>query len=320
MALQATDYSYVVKGTREDLSDLISNISPTDVPFTKMCRKGKADNTYFEWQIDSLATAATNAQLEGDVAPSAVFGATTRVGNYTQISAKTVDVSGTVQATLKAGRGKDELAYQITKKTKELKRDIEVVLVQGGVSNAGNSTTARETRGLECIIDTNNVSTGTGSSPGNAITNVARTAATAAQAAVTEANLKSVLQSCFSAGGVPDVLMMDPVTRQAFSAFTAVGTRYQDPSSNRNILVNTISVYESDFGSLKAVANRFMPTTTNGKSMYALQSDMWEIAYLRPFDIKDIAATGDYTRKEILVEYGLKFDNNAAHGAVKDIA
>lgn len=321
MALQAADHTYNVIGTRENLSDLIANISPVDCPLTNMLRKDSALNTYTEWQMDSLAAPATNAQLEGDVAPAAVFGATTRAGGYTQIFAKSATVSGTVQNTVKAGRGKDELAYQITKKTKELKRDIEWALLNNATQNAGNTTTARQTRGLSGWIDSN-YSIGAGATMPAYSANTARTAA--GNRALTETLLKSVIQQVYSAGGDPDIIMANPVQRQAISGMSSSNTRFQDVSNKT--LVSTISVYESDFGTLKVVPNRFLDLTSgsttytaNQGTVYVLESGRLAQAMLRNFQVKDLAVTGDFEAKEIIAELALKVDSNAAHGSIRDL-
>lgn len=321
MALQAADHSYNVIGTRENLSDLIANISPVDCPLTNMLRKDTALSTYTEWQMDSLANAGSNAQLEGDVAPAAVFGATVRAGGYTQIFAKQATVSGTVQSTVKAGRGKDEMAYQITKKTKELKRDIEWAFLNNAVQNAGNTTTARQTRGLSGWVDSN-YSVGTGGNMPSYTSNTTRTAGTAR--AITETLLKSVVQQVFTSGGNPDIIMANPVQRQNISAFSSTNTRYQDVSNKT--LVSTISVYESDFGTMKIIANRFQDLisggsayTTNAGVVYVLESGKLASAFLRNYQVKDLSVTGDYLAKEILAEVAFKVDNNAAHGSIRDL-
>ena len=322
MALQAADHSYNIIGTTENLSDLIANISPVDCPLTNMLRKDTALSTYTEWQMDSLANAATNAQLEGDVAPSAVFGATVRAGGYTQIFAKQATVSGTVQSTVKAGRGKDEMAYQITKKTKELKRDIEWAFINQATQAAGSATTARLTRGLSGWVDSN-YSVGTSGTMPSYLSNTTRTAGT--YRAITETMLKTVVQQVYSAGGVPDVIMANPIQRQNISAFSSTNTRFQDVSNKT--LVSTISVYESDFGALKIVANRFQDLTSNSTTytanagvVYVLESGKLASAFLRNFQVKDLAVTGDYLAKEILAEVALKVDNNAAHGSIRDLS
>lgn len=321
MALQAADHTYNTIGTRENLSDLIANISPVDCPFTNMLRKDSAQNTYTEWQMDALAAPAANAQLEGDVAPTASFAATTRVGGYTQIFAKSASVSGTVQNTVKAGRGKDELAYQITKKTKELKRDIEWAFINNAVQNAGNTTTARQTRGLAGWIDSN-YSIGAGATMPAYSANTTRTSA--GNRALTETLLKSVIQQTYSAGGDPDIIMANPIQRQAISGFSSSNTRFQDVSNKT--LVSTISVYESDFGTLKVVANRFQDLTSgtttytaNQGTVYVLESGKLASAFLRNFMVKDLSVTGDFEAKEIIAEVALKVDANNAHGSIRDL-
>jgi hypothetical protein len=325
MAIQSEAHTYNEIGTREDLDEAISNITPTDTPFSNMCKKGKADNTFFEWQMDDLAAPGSNAQLEGDVAPAAVFNPTVRAGNRTQISTKTVTVSGTAQATTKAGRGKDEEAYQLVKKAKELKRDVEFALLNNNVYNAGNTTTARTTMGLVGWVDGgvafggngSVISTGTGGNQPLFAANTARTAATANQAAVTEANLLTILQNAYLVGGKPDVLMTDAKTRATVTSWTTSATRYAHTSEKK--IINTVGIYESDYGVLKIESNVVLSVDANTKVLYALQSDMWELAYLRPYKTIDLAVTGDFTNKEIVVEYGLKCRNNKAHGAVRDI-
>jgi hypothetical protein len=124
-------------GIREDLEDVIYSISPTETPFMTNIAKGTADQVKHEWQKDSLAAAALNSQVEGDdVGTFDSRAATTRVQNYCQISRKTVVVSGTNSAVNSAGRN-DELAYQLAKMGKELKRDMEKVLTNNQAASAG---------------------------------------------------------------------------------------------------------------------------------------------------------------------------------------
>lgn len=337
-ALQAADHSYVVIGTREDLSDLISNISPTDTPFVNMCRKGSADSTKVEWQMDSLAAAAANARIEGDVAVAAAFSPTVRALNYTQISSKTVTTSGTVEATTKAGRGKSELAYQITKKTKELKRDVEYALLNQDVYVVGNTTTARQTMGLPGWVDggcavgattaaaslakaaatTGIVTTSTsGANQTSYSLNTARTASSTGTAVVGEDMVLAALQNVYINGGDPDTILTDPKTRATVSGWTSGTTKFTEAVDKK--LVATVSIYESDYGVLKIVADRFMPIGASAKALFLLDSSGFELAYLRPYFVKDLAETGDFKNKSITVEFALKVDNNSSHGAVKDI-
>lgn len=157
--------TYAAIGMREDLSDVIDMISPTERPFSAMLKKRKASARLFEWQTDSLATAANNAQIEGDdVTSFTAVSPSTRWGNYTQISTKNFVISATEEVVDKAGR-KSEIAFQKMKKTKEILRDQEVALCQNTTFNAGALGTARQTRGLAGWITQGSVGAGTGAFP-----------------------------------------------------------------------------------------------------------------------------------------------------------
>jgi len=305
-----TFLTYSAIGIREDLDDIITNISPTDTPFMSGIGSGKADNKYFEWQTDALAAAAANAQLEGDdVGSFTAVTPTTRLGNRCQISRKVGIISGTEQAVKKAGR-KDEMAYQIAKRGKELKRDMEYALCQNTTAVTGDSTTASQTRGLEGWIATNN-SLGSGGSAPVIATNTAPVDGT--QRAFTESLLKTVLQSVFTAGGDPTVLMVGPFNKQQVSTFTGNATR-MDKSEDRKV-VAAVDVYASDFGELKVIPNRFQRERT----AFVLDMDYWEKAVLRPYKTEDLAKTGDADKFMLLSEYGLKSKQEAASGAVRDL-
>jgi hypothetical protein len=300
-------------GIREDLKDFIANISPTDCPFSNMAGKAKAENTYFEWQTDALAAPNTgNAQIEGDDTSFAAVSATTRVGNRTQISNASVVLSRPEETVKKAGRA-SELAYQITKKTKELKRDMEAILTQNQASVTGNSTTARKTGSLEAWITTNK-SRGAGGANGGFSGGTVSAATDGTQRAFTESLLKDVAQQVYSAGGDVDTLMVGASQKQIVSSFTGNNTRTQDTS--KGTLATAIKIYESDFGDLKIVTNRFQ----RNRSAFVLQSDMWQIAWLDPIRIEDIAKTGDSMKKLLVGEYGLLARNEAASGVIADLS
>ncbi len=294
-------------GNREDLSDIIDRISPTDTPFMSMIAKGKATATLHEWQTQDLAAAADNAQAEGDDATAIAVTPTVRLGNRTQIGAKTVIVAGTQEAVNSAGR-KSEMAYQMSLKSLELKNDMEFGLCQNNVS----ATSPRKSRGLVGWVDSANVSGGAGYVAPNYVTNVAQTDGTLA--AFTETRLKTVLQLVYAAGGSPNVIMMPPLAKQTFSTFTGNATRQKDAEDKR--LVASIDVYVSDFGTLKAVVNR----RQRARDVFVLQSDKWKLAMLRPFFSQDLAKTGDSDKKQILVEYTLEACNPKANGAIVDIS
>lgn len=291
-------------GNREDITDIIYRISPTVVPLFSLASKAKATNTLHEWQTQDLASAISNAQLEGDNATAKVVTPTVRLNNRTQISTKTVIVSNTQQAMNQAGR-KDEMGYQMSMASLELKRDIELGLTNNNVIGS----TPRLSRGLVGWAG-DNVDAGVGYVAPNYVTNTAQTDGT--QAAFTEARLKNVLQKIYVAGGDPDILMLGPLQKQAFSTFTGNSTRF-DKSEDKSVTAST-DVYISDFGEIKAVPNRFQRT----RDVWVLQSDKLAIAYLRPFTTIDLAITGDAQQKEMVVEYCLQNGQPKAHGAVLD--
>jgi hypothetical protein len=293
-------------GNREDLTDKIYRITPTATPFMSMIPKSKAIAVKHEWQTQALATPSNNVAAEGDDATAAAVTPTVRLSNQTQISTKTVSVSGSQEAVTSAGR-KSEIGYQMMMKSLELRNDMEVGLTQNNAAVTGSS---RQTRGLVGWAG-DNVDSGSGYVAPNYVTNVAQTDGT--QAAFTEARLKNVLQKVYTAGGDPTVIMLPPIAKQTFSTFTGNANR-MDKAEDKKVTAAT-DVYVSDFGELRAVPNRRMRT----REVFVLQPDMWAVAYLRPFFTQDLAKTGDSTRKQIIVEYALEARNPAANGAVVDI-
>ena len=315
MAQVTGTYSvYDAAGLREDLSDIIYSISPTETPFMSGIGKEKATAVLHEWQTDSLASAvATNAQIEGDEIGFSAPSATTRVNNRTQISRKSVIVSGTLDSVSKAGRN-NELAYQISKASKELKRDMESSLCANNSPVVGDDSTARELAGLAGWIQQNN-DAGAGGANGQ-VSNVdvpgtARTDGT--QRAFTESQLKSVIKKCWDEGGDPSMVMLGSFNKQVLSGFTGGSTRF-DPAENKR-LVAAVDVYESDFGAMTVVPNRFQ----RARDVFVLQPDMFATAFLRDFQLMDLAKTGDATKQALLAEYTLVSKNEKASGAIFDV-
>jgi hypothetical protein len=291
-------------GNKEDLTDVIYRISPTQTPVLNMAAKAKASNTLHEWQTQDLATAAANAQAEGDTLTAKSVTVSVRLTNRTQISAKAVAVSGTQRAMNPAGRS-DELAYQLSLASLEIKRDMEYGLTQNDVL----ATAPRQSRGLRgWVVD--NVSNN-GGTLASYTANTGYTAGT--QRAFTETLLKTVLQSIYTAGGEPDTILLPPAAKQTFSGFTGNATRF-DKSEDAKLYAS-VDFYVSDFGTIQAVPDRFMAT----RDVFILQSDKLAIAYLRPFQTVELAKTGDADLREILVEYALECRAPKAHGAVYDI-
>lgn len=298
-------------GNREDLTDMIYNISPVDTPFMGTVAKTKAEGVLHEWQTDSLAAAATNAQLQGDdIYSSYTFTSvtpTTRLGNRTQIMRKDVVVSGTQDAVSKAGR-KKEIVYQLTKKAKELKRDMEFGICNNQAPVTGNSTTAPQLRPVLSWYSTN-VSAGAGG--GNGSSSTARTDGT--QRALTESLMKGQLQGAWTQGGDVDTILSGAFNKSVISTFAGNVTRTQDTSDGK--VVASLDVYESDFGIHRIVPDRF----SRDRDLHLLTTDLWAVANLRPFQTIDLAKTGDNEKGMILVEFTIESRNEAGSALVADL-
>ena len=301
--------TYDSVGEREDLSDVIYSISPTDTPFISSAAKTKATAVLHEWQTDALAAAATNnAVIEGDEATLDAVSATSRLSNSSQIMDKTVVITGTQEAVDKAGRA-SELAYQIAKKAKELKRDMEATVTGNQAEVTGNASTARKFGSLGAWIETNDDLGASGSSGGSG--NTARTDGT--QRAFTEAQLKSVIKSVWNEGGDPSMIMVGPFNKQKLSGFTGNSTRF-DAGADAT-LYTSVDVYASDFGQLQVVPNRF----SRDRDAYVLDMNYFAIAFLRDFSMHELSKTGDSEKRQLLVEATLESRNEKASGLVADL-
>jgi hypothetical protein len=316
--------TYQAKGIRENLADIISNISPIDTPFVSNVGSDTCDNTYFEWQTDALSAVNTsNAALEGGDAVMVTSTPTTRLGNYTQISTKNVTVSGTVERVKKAGR-KSELAYQLAKRGAELKRDMEAIACSGQPAVSGSDTVARNTAGFECFITTNTIRGAGGADPtysggvaanglGSGYPNAAATAGT--PVALSETNFKLMLQKQWTNGGKADLVLVGPATKVKCSAFAGIATRYRDvPAGQQASIVGAADVYVSDFGEVTIVPSRFKGETT----MQAIDTEYVKITKLRDFMTIDLAKTGDSEKKQLLVEWAVRVQNPLAHAVYAD--
>jgi len=312
----ATYQTYTAIGQREDLSDVIYNISPTETPFLNSVGKAKANAIYHEWQTDSLASVnVSNAAVEGATASDATISPTTRVGNRTQISQKTIKISGTLDAVNKAGR-KSEKAYQLAKASSEIKRDMEAILLSNQTAANGNATTARNLGGLQAWL-ASNTSNGSGGSAG-ANGTTARTTGT--DRAFTATLLNTVAQSAFTNGGSPTMLLVTPAQKVVASTFSGIATRYRDvPANQQAQIINAADVYVSDFGIIQIVPDRFIPNSDSDDTAFLLDTEMAAVAYLRPFQTNELAQVGDADLTQLLVEYTLEVKNEAAHGIISDL-
>ena len=309
MAIYTDSYeTFDSNNKREDLANVIYNISPTETPFMSSIGTGSAGGTKHEWQTDSLAAAAANLVIEGDDSPSRALTATSRLLNYTQISTKPVVVTGTQEVVNKAGVS-SEMAYQIAKAGKELKRDMELDMTGKQAAAAGSSGTGRASRAYESWCNTNELH-GSGGS-----TNSAGAVTDGTQRVLTESLLKSNLKACYDQGGNPDLLLVGSFNKQKVSGFTGNSTR-MDMAEDRS-LVATIDVYVSDFGEVRVVADRIL--RSSGRTALVVDTEMWSVAYLRPFGVQDLAKTGDADKKQLIVEYTLVAKNEAANGKIADL-
>jgi hypothetical protein len=309
---------YSAIGAREDLTDVIYDISPTDTPIMSTIGKTKATSVTHEWQTDSLAAATTaNALVEGASASEGTITPTTRLANLTQIVGKTVMVSGTLLASDLAGR-KSEMAYQMAKASAEIKRDIETIITANQGQTAGSSgSSARKMGSLLSYIKTNTSKNGTSVTGVDPTTLGVSTRTDGSTRAFTETILKDVIAKVFASGGTPSALFVSPAQKQVVSAFTGLAAqRYQVPTSGQATILAGADLYQSDFGVLQIVPNRFMRT----RDALVLDPEYAALAYLRPFQTNDIAKVGDSDKKQILAELTLEVRNEAAHGGAFDLS
>ena len=308
--------TFDAKGIREDLSNIITNIAPEETPYLSNIRKESISNSLFEWQTDTLAAAAANKQLEGDdVTSFDSVTATVRLQNYAQISRKTIVLSATEEVVNKAGR-KSELAYQIAKRSSELKRDQEFTMLNGAVAAAGNTTTARGTASLQAFIKTNVDMQTNGANP--SYTTVPTGARSDGNVRTfTETILKNVIQQVWTSGGTPKILMTGPVNKQRVSGFSGIASaRYNINGGDRPAtIIGAADIYVSDFGQVSVIPNRFQ----RERDAFVIDPEYAGVVTLRPYQQVELAKTGDAEKRMLIVEFGHKVYAENAHGIAADL-
>ena len=329
MAIAAnTSLTYSSVAIREDLSDVIYNIAPMDTPFLSGCAKMSADNTKFEWQVDSITAGAANRQIEGDDSPDATARSLpTRLDNYTQISRYIAQTSGTDDAVDYAGHGKHQ-AYQLAKLGKRMKRDMEVMLTQNIVKAAGDSTTGRQTAGVPAWINTAHVAGGSGGSAAAGSLGTTALVNNTSTAACTEANIKATIKECYDAGGQPDIMLVPSAVKQTISGLSSSagpGIPARNPVSGKGgaTAIAAVDIYVSDFGTFKIVPDRNLSADGPGSvaaNVFFLDMDYWGVAWLRPFQTVTLAKTGDSDKQMLLGEYGLVSKNEKASGILASVS
>jgi hypothetical protein len=298
--------TYETIGIREDLADVIYNIDPFETPVLTALGQGSVTSTKFEWQTDDLAAPAANAVIEGEDASIEATDPTVRLNNYTQISTKTAQTTGTNEAVKAAGRG-SEMAYTMAKKGKELKTDLEYVLTGANQAKAAGSTSAARTTGNFAAYLKTNVQIGAGGSlPTGDGTDVG---VDGTAVAFTETILKTQLENAWQAGGKPDTLFVSGDVKQLISqTFVGRATETSSDSKDKSSF-GVVDLYITDFGAIKVVPSRIIKST----QALLLDTSMAQVDYLRSFQAWDLAKTGDSEKKQMLVEYGLRVKNEAAH-------
>jgi len=306
--------SFDAKGIREELANVISNIAPEETPFTSNVGSENVSNTFFEWQLDDLSSVDVTPVIDGDdVASFDATTATVRVGNYTQIRRRSMIIADNLGFQDLAGRN-DEVAYQLAKRGKEIKRDLETIYTGNTARSAGSASAGRVTAGLGAWVATNVNKAGDGTNPTAADGSDARNDGT--QRDFTEAMLKDVMQQAYTSGGNPSMLMVGPYNKTVVSGFAGIAAqRYQAPTDGPTTIIGAADVYLSDFGALTVVPNRF----SRERDAWCLDTEYASIATLRPIQAVDLAKTGDAEKKMLICETGLKVSNEKAHGLIADL-
>jgi hypothetical protein len=301
-------------GEREELADVIYRIDPTDTPIFSALKKEGARAVYSEWQVQELAAAsATNYNNEGADYSYVNPSATTRMGNYHQISVKAASVSGTLDAVDKAGRDR-ETAYVKTLKGLELRRDIEKYLVS---DVAKSSSDPRKAGTLSTWITNVSVAASSAAPTGDG-TDTPTLSGTDRAMAISQ--IDAAMLAAFEDGGKPSIITMSPTNKQVFSNLSSasVATNQIITSANKDAAyVGAVSLYRSDFGELNVVVDRFQ----GNDRLFLLDTDYASITTLpnRNFVVSDVAPTGDATKFAILAEWSLKVSAPKAHAAVYDL-
>ncbi len=281
--------TYEQVGLKENVSSLISDITPSDCPFYTMIKTEKVNNRVYQYQTDTIASAGSNAQLEGFTASAGTAIPTTMISGNTQVLAKVFEVSSTAESVSAYGRA-SETALQLSKALREIKRDAEYAMV--GASNAavtGNATTAREMASADVLIDSS-TSVDAGSN---------------ATDALTEAKLLDAMQAAYNEGAEPSVMMCKPADSLVLAGFTGSSGRTRNFNDNTKTLTHVVDLYVSPFGEYKTVLNRHQMTT----HLFLLDPQMWRTAELRPFTRTALAVTGDSQRHMVVGEIGLMHKN-----------
>ena len=305
--------SYDAAGIREDLENVIYDVSPEETPFYTTCKKVTASNTYHEWQTDALRASGANAHIEGDATTANARVATTRLGNYTQIFKNAVVVPDTDKGLTKAGRA-SEMAYQVLKIAKEQKLDIEKALFDNNARVAGDATTARELAGTETWFTSTIQNRGTGGAHAAGTGADARTDGT--QTAFTQAKFDAIMQNCWEKGGKPDSVYLSAYLMNLALAFTGNNNQRSSVQAGDKKVIKSLDVYVTPWGTIE-----FIPSRENrGRTVHVMQDDMWAVADLRGTKNVELAKTGDNSTRQVVTELTLVAKNEKSSGLGVDFS
>ena len=313
MATATTTTVSNTSGLAEDFEDIIFDVSPTDTPMLTLAKRTKASARYHQWQVDSLAAASSNKAEEGADASYSTAAPTTTLGNYCQISTKTVDISRTLDIVNKYGR-KSEVAMQLMKRGKELKRDMEFTICR---NQASASTTARATAGWETMISGNLVRSNSGQTTDYSVRGFSAASWTAPEdgslVTFVEADLTSALGLAWEDGGDPSVIMMSKLNKNRFNAFSGIATKYNEVKGTAQAIVaGAADIYVSSYGNHTVKLNRYMRDT----AVFCIDPEYISVAYLDGIKKTPMAKTGDSERHLLTVEYALVCNSQDAHATI----
>ena len=305
--------SYDARGIREDLSDVIYDISPEETPFYTACAKAKASNTLHEWQTDALRASGDNAHIEGDDTIAEARSATVRLNNRTQIFKNSVVIPGTDQGLNKAGRAR-EMAYQVLKIAKEQKLDIEKAMFANQAKVAGDSTTARRMAGVPAWLTTNtNFQSGSSGADPTGDGSNARTD-DGTPTAFSQTKFDSVMQSIWVSGGKPDSVYLSAFQMNLALGFTGNNNQRSNITAEAEKVIKHMSVYVTPWGTVE-----FKPTRENrARDVFIMQDDMWAVGVLRATKNEELAKTGDNEKRQVVTELTLVCRNEKSSGGIYD--
>lgn len=315
---------------REQFSDVISNISPTEVPFCANSGVDKSMSDYEEWETDALAAAASNENIDGDQFVAQAITNAVRVGNYHQIGRKQIQVSFRANVIQKAGRD-NEMSYQMAKKGKELRRDVEYDAIRRKAARPGTATESPRTAGAPAWLVTNLNTGASGAAPttsGTGSTGYPNGAGTVGTArALSEATFLEMIRSIYAEGSVPNMILFGTkikvlVSAYMFSTAARIAPQRQNQAMTNSggvEVIGAVDVFVSDFGKHDFVPDLFIEESASASEILMLNTEFWKISYLRRYQFIPQPNDGDAERELLLVDWAVKCKNEKASGCITAI-